>query len=144
MRVSCNLKSLIFIAAFGFRLGLPLLPDGRTNRCPLCGEGVDPFGDHLVLCKMNGPTRRHNAFRDAWASVFTAAGISFIKEASSSDGSRPADILLLSWDLGRDVAVDFTISHLLGNDTAFLCPTRKQSDTFPLQKTLKWLENAKL
>ena len=79
-----------------FWLGLPVLPDGSTYSCPLCGEGVDPFGDHLVLCLKNGPTRRHNAFRDAWASILTSAGISFIKEAASSSGRRPADILLLS------------------------------------------------
>ena len=99
-----------------FWLGLPVLPDGRIYSCPLCGEGVDPFGDHLVLCKKNGHTKRHNDFRDAWATALTAAGISYIKEASSSDGRRPADILLLSWDLGRDVAVDFTVSHPLGGD----------------------------
>ena len=27
-------------------------------------------------------------------------------------GDRPADILLLGWDKGRDTAVDFTISSL--------------------------------
>ena len=90
-------------------LGLPILPDGSTAKCPLCGLTVDPFGDHFTNCKNNGPTRRHNALRDAWSNLLSTAAISLRREAVSGNGQRPADILLLNWDKGRDVAVDFTI-----------------------------------
>ena len=90
-------------------LGLPLLPDGSTAKCPLCGSMVDPFGDHFTNCKNNGPTRRHNALRDAWSNLLSTSAISHRREAVSGNGQRPADILLLNWDKGRDVAVDFTI-----------------------------------
>ena len=97
-------------------LGLPLLPDGNTAKCPLCGLTVDPFGDHFTNCKLNGPTRRHNALRDAWSNLLSSAAISHRREAVSGNGQRPADILLLNWDKGRDIAVDFTISSPLTLD----------------------------
>ena len=111
-----SLSDTDFRSLCRFWLGLPLLPDGSTYLCLQCGEGVDPFGDLLVLCAKNGSTRRHNAVRDAWAFILSTAGISFIKEATSTSGRRPADILLLSWDLGRDTAVDFTVSQPLARD----------------------------
>jgi hypothetical protein len=99
-----------------FWLGLPLLPDGRTYECPLCKDPVDPFGDHFVTCKHNGITRRHNALRDALSTLLGSAGIPHVKEATSKSGARPADVLLLNWDKGRDLAVDITIRHPLTLD----------------------------
>ena len=86
-----------------------MLQDGYTTKCPLCGLLVDPFGDHFTNCKLNGITRRHNALRDAWSHLLSTSAISHIREAVSGSGHRPADILLLNWDKGRDIAVDFTV-----------------------------------
>ena len=36
------------------------------------------------------------------------------REVNCGNGRRPADILLVAWERGRDVAVDLTISHPLG------------------------------
>jgi hypothetical protein len=99
-----------------FWLGLPLLPDGHTYACPLCHEPVDPFGDHFVSCKHNGITRRHNALRDAISTLLSGAGVTHIKEAVSRTGSRPADILLINWDKGKDLAIDITVRHPLTLD----------------------------
>ena len=90
-------------------LGTPLLKDGSTTKCPLCGLVVDPFGDHFTNCKNNGISKRHNALRDAWSSLLSSSAIPHVREAVSGSGHRPADILLLNWDKGRDIAVDFTI-----------------------------------
>ena len=90
-------------------LGLPLLQDGTTSKCPLCTGTVDPYGDHFINCKYNGITRRHNALRDAWSYLLSSAAISHKREAVSGTDHRPADILLLGWDRGRDIAVDFTV-----------------------------------
>ena len=96
-------------------LGLPILPVGQTlPSCPLCGEPVDAFGDHLVCCDKNGNTRRHNALRDAIFDVLIASAIPSAKEVTSGDRQRPADILLIAWERGRDVAVDLTVTHPLG------------------------------
>ena len=91
-------------------LGLPLLSDGVTTKCPLCGAVADPFGDDFTNCKVNGTTRRHNALRDAWSYLLSSAAISHKREAVAGTDHRPADILLLGWDRGRDIAVDFTVS----------------------------------
>ena len=102
-------------------LGLPLLPCGdQVARCPACGEALDPFGDHLLSCHKNGITHRHNLLRDAWAEVLGRAGIPHAREVMIPAGlgrsstfarERPADILLIGWDRGRDVAIDFTVCH---------------------------------
>ena len=96
-------------------LGLPLLPLGVTLLgCPACGHPVDPFGDHFMCCGKNGNTCRHNALRDALFYVLVQASIPVGKEIRSGNGRVPADILLVTWVRGRDVAVDLTISHPLG------------------------------
>jgi hypothetical protein len=96
-------------------LGLPLLPVGCTlPGCPACGEPVDPFGDHFVCCDLNGSTRRHNALRDAMFDVLVQGSILAAKEVNSGNRKRPADILLVAWERGRDVAVDLTVTHPVG------------------------------
>jgi len=96
-------------------LGLPILPIGRTlPGCPLCAEPVDPFGDHFVCCDRSGISRRHNALRDAIFEVLVSSTIPAAKEVSCGGRQRPADILLLAWERGRDVAVDLTVTHPLG------------------------------
>jgi hypothetical protein len=96
-------------------LGLPLLPLQLTlPGCPLCGEAVDPFGDHFVCCAKNGGTRLHNALRDAIFDVLIGGSIPAAKEVNVGNGRRPADILQKAWERGRDVAVDLTVTHPLG------------------------------
>ena len=108
-----------------FWLGLPLLPEGITlPECPLCHESLDPYGDHFVTCRKNGSTRRHNALRDAWVQVLLVANVPHIKEVPTNDGDIPADILLVAWDKGRDVAVDFTICSPCTLDNYPLSPER--------------------
>ena len=84
--------------------------------CPECGGATDPFGDHFVSCCKNGFAQRHNAVRDAFHDICVRNRIMVQKEvqASDDDRRRPADLLLLGWDKGKDVAVDFVVSHPLG------------------------------
>jgi hypothetical protein len=96
-------------------LGLPILPMGLTlPGCPMCGEAVDPFGDHFVCCDKSGSTRRHNSLRDAIFETLMKSSIASAKEVSCNGRQRPADILLVAWERGRDVAVDLTVTHPLG------------------------------
>jgi hypothetical protein len=95
-------------------MGLPILPTGRTlPACPLCGDPVDAFGDHFVCCEKNGITQRHHALRDAIFDVLARGAIPAAKEVVSAHRNRPADILLVAWERGRDVAVDVTVTHPL-------------------------------
>jgi hypothetical protein len=60
--------------------------------------------------------------RDQWCALLTAAGISHWKEVVVPLGcgrgqtnalERPADILLLRWDKGQDLAIDVVVSNPL-------------------------------
>ena len=104
-----TLSDIDFRSLCRYWLGLPLMPDGAPRECPLCHETCDPFGDHFVNCRKNGWTRRHNAVRDEICNVLCAAGISHRKEVLAGGRDRPADVLLLSWDKGRDVCIDLTV-----------------------------------
>ncbi|KAL9247624.1 hypothetical protein vseg_021038 [Gypsophila vaccaria] len=103
-----------------YRLGVPLFPVVRP--CSACSRVFDgdAFGDHAVSCTGTvGVKHRHNLVRDTLLDICFRAGISAAKEVDVglSDGNgkplRPADLLLYSWDRGRDVYVDLTGSSPL-------------------------------
>ena len=96
-----------------FWLGIPLLPDGCHWICPACGDPCDAYGDHWVSCPKNGISRRHNSLRDELARILAAASVQHAKEVTSGDRKRPADILLVGWDRGRDICVDLTVTNPL-------------------------------
>ena len=102
-----------------------MLPEGEALPCcPECKEALDPFGDHFVVCKKNGTTRRHNALRDAWSCVLASASIRHAKEVATPHGDRPADLLLIGWDKGTDVCVDLTITSPTGLSCHPLTPEK--------------------
>ena len=65
---------------------------------------------------------QHNALRDEWSRSLAAAHVPHHEEVTSGDRKRPADILLLGWDRGRDVCVDFTVTNPLTADNYPLQP----------------------
>ena len=102
-----------------YRLGIPLFSaSGPCSACSRVFEG-DFFGDHAVSCAgIVGVKHRHNIVRDTLVDVCIRSGISVGKEVDIGLGSetralRPADLLLYSWDRGRDVCVDLTGSSPL-------------------------------
>ncbi|GJR70991.1 hypothetical protein Tco_0017056 [Tanacetum coccineum] len=96
-------------------------------RCSLifCYETVfsllqDLYGGRAVSCAgIVGIKHRHNLVRDTLADICYRSGISFGKEVDIGLGRerdkslRPADVLLYSWDVGRNVCVDLTGSSPL-------------------------------
>ena len=100
------------------RLGLPLSPPGAT--CPMCpSKSLDPRGHHALTCK-RGPdvVSRHNTIRNT---VFNSARIAMmspvLEQGANLDhaGSltRPADILVPVWSIGKAGAIDVTVAHPL-------------------------------
>ena len=143
-----SLKTLLsdidFRSLCRFWLGLPLLPDGvPLPACPECREAINPFGDHFVVCRRNGFTQRHNALRDAWSQVLASAGIRHKKEVSVPNGDRPADILLLGWDKGVDVCVDFTITSPTSLDCYPLNPENSRNSRRHLNEAEKKAKRVK-
>ncbi len=73
-------------------------------------------------CKKNQIVHRHHALRDQLCDILQRAVLRHANEVVIPPGGgrvspfaleRPADILLIGWDRGRDVAVDITFSHPL-------------------------------
>ncbi|KAL6575177.1 hypothetical protein OROMI_012462 [Orobanche minor] len=103
-----------------YQLGIPMFPVSRS--CSACSRVFhdDVFGDHAVSCSGTvGVKHRHNLVRDTLLDIYFQSRISAAKEVDVGliDGHdkpfRPADLLLYSWDRGRDVYVDLTGSSPL-------------------------------
>ncbi|GKB82154.1 hypothetical protein Tco_0949049, partial [Tanacetum coccineum] len=103
-----------------YRLGVPLF--SVTKPCSAYSRVFtrDIYGDHAVSCAgIVGIKHRHNVVRDTLVDICYRSGISSGKEVDiglggGSDKSlRPTDVLLYSWDVGRDVCVDLTGSSPL-------------------------------
>ena len=98
-------------------LGLKL--SNGASRCPLCvGEGAaDLLEDHQVGCGGNGDCiHRHDSLRDALFSAAQSAALVPRKEVPSlipGTNSRPADIFLPNWCMGRPAALDVTVISTL-------------------------------
>ncbi|KAK9669959.1 hypothetical protein RND81_13G166600 [Saponaria officinalis] len=102
-------------SVLSYRLGVPLFTVSRP--CPACYRVFDGdvYGDHVVSCTGTiGVKHRHNLVRDTLLDICFRSGISAGKEVDiglvvTHDKSLfPADLLLYSWDRGRDVCVDLT------------------------------------
>ncbi|GKA29004.1 hypothetical protein Tco_0715249 [Tanacetum coccineum] len=86
---------------------------GQTmNACSRVFLG-DIYGDHAVSCVgIVGIKHWHNVVRDTLVDIGYRSEISSGKEVDIGLGGgrdkplRPADVLLYSWDCGRDVCVD--------------------------------------
>src|SRR6185312_1938327 len=97
-------------AALQHRLGLPLAE--ALERCSYCSKYLDVAGHHHVTCSHGSfVTPRHNKLRDGLFSLCAAAGMSPSTEEGSfeHDRTRPADVLVPSWKLGRSAAFDLTV-----------------------------------
>nr|GEW43800.1 hypothetical protein [Tanacetum cinerariifolium] len=115
-----TLNSRTYRCVLCYRLGVPLF--SVTKPCSACSRVFmgDIYGDHVVSCAgIVGIKHRHNVVRDTLVDICYRSGISSGKEVDiglygERDKSlRPADVLLYSWDGGRDVCVDLTGSSPL-------------------------------
>eukprot|EP01126_Amoeba_proteus_P054249 TRINITY_DN6666_c0_g1_i2.p1 TRINITY_DN6666_c0_g1~~TRINITY_DN6666_c0_g1_i2.p1 ORF type:complete len:249 (-),score=-1.48 TRINITY_DN6666_c0_g1_i2:82-828(-) len=81
-------------------------------RCD-CGDRMDVFGDHAVMCKGGGDRIvRHNRLRDRCFDVCRDVGLEPIKEKRfGKDKVRPGDVFLPSFRGGKDVYVDWCVVH---------------------------------
>ena len=106
-------------AALQHRLGLALtVPDEKCNQCAQ-KPVLDLLGHHQLTCSTGGfVTRRHNRLRDCLEILCRSAGMSAKREqgASFGDMSRPADVLVDNWSLGKPAAFDFVVCSPLVQD----------------------------
>ena len=88
------------------------------SQCALCpGSTLDHLGHHAVTCKYGGDVvTRHNMIRDILVETCRRAHIGVKVEVGNNlsrdhSKTRPADILLPNWFLGRTAALDVSSPH---------------------------------
>jgi hypothetical protein len=95
-------------------LGLPLFSGDSAQCCPFCSDSLDPYGDHLVSCRFNKLTERHNDVRKALAMVLQSLGISCNSEETlPSSFERPGDLALPFLDARGKLLIDLSACHPL-------------------------------
>jgi hypothetical protein len=108
--IDMSLRHELMSVALQHRLGLTLSQPGE--KCPLCDFVLDPHGHHHITCARGGfLTTRHNRIRDTLFRVLSLAGMSpsLEKGADALDLTRPADILVPNWSMGKAGAFDITV-----------------------------------
>ena len=90
------------------------------TRCPSCStQSLDPLGHHALTCRYNGDVvSRDNQLRNTFFESCRQAGVGRQMEAGSGLGhderrTRPADVLVPNWDLGKPAAFDLTVASPL-------------------------------
>ena len=88
-----------------------------------CDHQLDPLGHHVVTCKGGGDVvLRHNSLRDVFAQFCHRARLGGQLEVGHGYGaecslSRPADILVPNWMIGKPAAFDLTVVSPLNSTT---------------------------
>ena len=103
----------VFHVAIKWWLGLDVSEGSQCALCP--GSTLDHLGHHAVTCKYGGDVvTRHNMIRDILVETCRRAHIGVKVEVGNlrrdHSKTRPADILLPNWFLGRTAALDVSIT----------------------------------
>ncbi|XP_026414010.1 uncharacterized protein LOC113309718 [Papaver somniferum] len=100
-----------FRSVLSYRFGIPLF--GKDNTCSSCNRHMEVFRDHALHCASDiRPKLRHNLVRNVLADMCYKAGVAARKEAvlgflsDNATSLRPADILVYTWEDGKDVCMD--------------------------------------
>eukprot|EP00731_Ephydatia_muelleri_P011109 Em0006g3a len=90
--------------------------------CAFCPDSIlDPLGHHASTCKRGGDAvLRHNLLRDVFADSCRLAQLPVKLEVGNNltpdhDHSRPADVLVHNWSLGKPAAFDFCVTSPLNS-----------------------------
>ena len=110
--VDLTLDSMAMQVCLQHRLGLRLA--GPGDKCPQCAQHalLDAAGRHHLTCSTGGfVTSRHNRIRDGLYILCRQAGMNPALEQGSvhGDQTRPADILIPHWSLGKSAALNITV-----------------------------------
>ena len=115
--LNLHLDTAEFQTALKWWLGIDMF---GGSRCPSCStQSLDPLGHHALTCRYNGDVvSRHNQLRNTFFESCRQAGVGGQMEVGSGLGhderrTRPADVLVPNWDLGKPAAFDLTVASPL-------------------------------
>ena len=121
LRLNLHLEPAEFQIAVKWWLGIAVTDIPVCSFCP--SQALDPLGHHALTCKHGGDVvSRHNRLRDVLLESCRWACLGPQVEAGSGLGheghrTRPADILIPHWDLGKPAALDLTVTSTLNSST---------------------------
>ena len=121
--------------------------------CPLCpGRVLDPLGHHALTCKRGRDVvTHHNKLRATLAETCFRAHLNVEVEAGSNlskdhSHTRPADILVPNWSLGKPAAFDLPLNSnvllevgLAAGQAARATEQRKHEENDAKCKELRWV-----
>ena len=149
-----HLTAPIFQVALKWWLGLDTSGGSQCSLCP--GSVLDHLSHHAVTCKRGGDVvTRHNRLRDCIVEVCRRAHIGVQVEVGnnltpSHSKTRPADILIPNWVMGRTAALDVSVTSPLNPQTlleagvtatgaALTTEERKHDEDDPKCSELGWV-----
>eukprot|EP00731_Ephydatia_muelleri_P011027 Em0005g1613a len=115
-----HLDPPVFQTALKWWLGLDTTEGSICALCP--DKMLDPLGHHATTCKRGGDVVfRHNKLRDILAETCRRAHLSVQVEAGCNltpdhSHSRPADVLISNWVLGKTAACDISVTSPLNSN----------------------------
>ena len=121
LRLNLHLEPAEFQIAVKWWLGIAVTDIPVCSFCP--SHALAPLGHHALTCKHGGDVvSRHNRLRDVLLESCRLACFGPQAEAGSGlehEGhrTRPADILISHWDLGKPAALDLTVTSTLNSST---------------------------
>ena len=148
-----HLDPPVFQIAVKWWLGLDT---SEGSQCTLCPGVLDHLGHHAVTCKYGGDVvSRHNKIRDILVETCRRAHIGVQVEVGNNlthdhNKTRPADILLSNWFLGKPAALDVSITSplnpltlleagVLAKSAAQVTEARKHQANDPKFSELGWV-----
>ena len=115
--LNLHLDKAEFQSALKWWLGIDMF---GGSRCPSCSTpSLDPLGHHALTCRYyRDVVSRHNQLRNTFFESCRQAGVGGQMEVGSGLGhdercTRPADVLVPNWDLGKPAAFDLTAASPL-------------------------------
>eukprot|EP00731_Ephydatia_muelleri_P001739 Em0001g1739a len=143
----------VFQIAVKWWLGLDT---SEGSQCTLCLSVLDHLGHHAVTCKYGGDVvSRHNKIRDILVETCRCAHIGVQVEVGNNlthdhNKTRPADIVLSNWFLGKPAALDVSITSplnpltlleagVLAKSAAQVTEARKHQANDPKCSGLGWV-----
>ncbi|KAL5484030.1 hypothetical protein EMCRGX_G020457 [Ephydatia muelleri] len=143
----------VFQIAVKWWLGLDT---SEGSQCTLCPGVLDHLGHHAVTCRYGGDVvSRQNKIRDILVETCRRAHIGVQVEVGNNlthdnNKTRPADILLSNWFLGKPAALDVSITSplnpltlleagVLAKSAAQVTEARKHQANDPKCSELGWV-----
>ena len=110
--IRLHLEPSEFQVAIKWWLGIPV---AQGQSCSQCNAALDAYGHHALCCKLGGDVSRHNRLRDIFNDFSHSACLAPQLEMGgwSRDRTRPADVLVPNWVLGKPAAFDLSVTSTL-------------------------------